>query len=453
MNPGHRIDTDPAHDVPEDQERLGLAEFALRHAISKNLTQVAASLTFTSVLGIVPLLAVILALFTAFPLFDDFRLALEEFLAANLMPPAVSANVMAYLNLFAAKASGLTAAGTLALVVTSIMLLRTIDEALNAIWQVERQRPLGQRILVYWAILSLGPVLIGASLWASSVLAQQSASVLEHVPLATTLTLTLLPLAASVLGFTGLFMAVPNCRVRWRDALAGGLFSAVALLLMRTGFAYYLSRFPSYTIIYGAFAILPIFLLWIYLSWLAVLSGATIAATLPALREHRRGAPPYPGDGLVHAMLTLHQLWQGQGQVPPGQTVRDIATRTGLSASQALAALQRLHALGYAAADDNKRESRWLLSCDPRTARLRPLVQALLLDLEQMPPADLPDLQRALAVVLADGDVRLEQLFDNPDALPTAPDSAWDCHAAPAEPSEKLPLSESARMGQNDRTR
>src|SRR5690606_38614562 len=147
--------------------------YAAQRAEEKKLAQVAASLTYTTVLSLVPMLAVVLSLFTAFPLFSEFRIALENFLASSVMPAVVSENVMGYLNQFAAKASGLTTVGGLVLIVTSVMLLRTIDEAFNDIWQVETRRPLRQRMLVYWALLSLGPILIGASLWALSMLARE----------------------------------------------------------------------------------------------------------------------------------------------------------------------------------------------------------------------------------------------------------------------------------------
>src|SRR5690606_22582326 len=171
-----------------------IARFALQRAGEKKLTQVASSLTFTTVLAIVPLLAVVLALFTAFPLFAEFRMALEGFLTSNLMPPSVSDNVMLYLNKFDAKPSGLTAIGSLFLIVTSIMLLMTIDEAFNDIWQVERQRPLRQRMLVYWAIISLGPILTGASLWATSVVARESIGRVSDLPSGFSLALSLIPL-------------------------------------------------------------------------------------------------------------------------------------------------------------------------------------------------------------------------------------------------------------------
>ncbi|MGO1767538.1 MAG: YihY family inner membrane protein, partial [Advenella sp.] len=147
--------------------------FGIQRLLRDKLTQVASSLTFTTVLAIVPMLAVILSLFTAFPLFTDFKVSLEEFLTHNLMPETVSETIMSYLNMFAQQASKLTAIGVGFLIVTSIMLMMTIDEVLNDIWNVTRRRPIGQRILVYWAILSLGPIFLGASLWTSSYIAQE----------------------------------------------------------------------------------------------------------------------------------------------------------------------------------------------------------------------------------------------------------------------------------------
>src|SRR5690554_6161809 len=199
-------------------------KYALKRADEKKLAQVAASLTYTTVLSLVPLLAVVLSLFTAFPLFADFRVALEGFLAGSLMPAVVSENVMSYLNQFAAKASGLTTIGGLALIVTSVMLFRTIDEAFNDIWQVETRRPLRQRILVYWALLSLGPILVGASLWALTVLARESMGLIGDMNGLANLSLSLLPLLLTGSGFSALFLTVPNRSVRWKDALIGGFF-------------------------------------------------------------------------------------------------------------------------------------------------------------------------------------------------------------------------------------
>lgn len=398
-----------------------IARFALHHAADKNLTQVAASLTFTTVLGIVPLLAVVLSLFTAFPLFDDFRVALENFLTANLMPPAVSANVMEYLNQFAAKASGLTAVGSLALIMTSILLIRTIDETLNNIWQVEHQRPIRQRVLVYWAIISLGPILTGASLWASSMLAQQSLSYIERWPASLGFMLSIVPLLLTGLGFTALFMGVPNARVYWKDAMAGGFGTAIVLELMRTGFAYYLSRFPSYTIIYGAFATVPIFLLWIYMSWLSILGGATVAATLPAIRQRRWDMRHYPGAVLVDAVSVIGSLWQTQGRTPPGRTAMQLSADIGLHQNELNHVLACLRDLGYVVNSEDDDNELWVLACDPRSAQLGPLVQALLIDEHQPRLRARPELSVAIAAVLAGSPVRLESLFEHPATLPQTP--------------------------------
>lgn len=395
-----------------------IARFALQRAAEKNLTQVAASLTFTTVLGIVPLLAVVLSLFTAFPLFADFRVALEQFLTGNLMPPAVSDSVMRYLNEFAAKASGLTAVGSLFLIVTSVMLIKTIDEAFNNIWQMERQRPVGQRILVYWAIISLGPVLLGASLWAWSVLARESLGYVGEIPDVLRFFLSYIPMLATGLGFTILFVGVPNRRVLWRDALAGGLGTAVVLEIMREGFAFYLTRFPSYTVIYGAFATLPIFLIWIYLSWLAILLGATVAATLPSLRQKRWAVQHYPGDRFADAMHVLQALWHARGGMPPGRSVRFLCAHLQLHPDELMPVLHALKDLGLAVNTESADADQWVLTCDPRSTTLDPLINALLLDRQQPGVLANPAIEQALAQSFRGQPVLLATLFDEPSAKP-----------------------------------
>lgn len=394
--------------------------FALQRASEKQLTQVAASLTFTTVLGIVPMLAVILSLFTAFPLFDEFRLALENFLATSLMPPSVSENIMQYLNQFAAKASGLTAIGSLALIVTSVLLIMTIDETLNNIWQVNQQRPLNRRILVYWAIISLGPILAGASLWATSLLANESLNRVGELPTLLNISLSAVPIIATGLGFTALFVGVPNRRVAWKDALFGGMGAAIVLEVMRLGFAYYLTRFPSYTIIYGAFATLPIFLLWIYLSWLAILLGATVAATLPAIRQRRWALHQYPGAPFVDAIQILEALWKSQSQPIPGLTINCLCEQLELHQDELTDVLKSLKRLGYVVNTQRDKTEFWVLACDQREATLKPLVDALLLAYDQPGIQQQPRLLEALALTLTHPGVLLTTLFDQPSTPPTA---------------------------------
>ncbi|MFA7436742.1 YihY family inner membrane protein [Castellaniella sp.] len=360
---------------------LDILKFTLEFAARRKLTQVASSLTFTTVLAIVPLLAVVLALFTAFPLFGEFRHSLEAFLADSLLPPSVSDTIVTYLNQFAAQASGLTAVGGAFLVVTSILLIMTIDEAFNDIWRVARQRPLRQRLLVYWASISLGPLLVGASLWASAVVMRESLGYIAALPDTFMLLLTLVPFLVSVLGFTALYVFVPNCRVQWRDALAGGLGATVVLSIMKGAFTWYLTQFPSYTVIYGAFATLPIFLLWIYLSWLVILMGATVASLLPALRLRSRSLQHQRGAGILRALDILQALWLARDGNPPGLDLASLEAQLQLHPDDLDKVLNALRESGYAVpvADSDH----WVLACNPASTDITPAVERLLLDTRQ----------------------------------------------------------------------
>jgi membrane protein len=258
-------------------------------AINDNLLQVSSSLAFATILAIVPLLAVTLSLMTAFPIFAQFEQALQTFLREQLMPDEFSATVMQYLDDFVNKASSLSTIGGAFLLVTAILVIMSIDDALNGIWHVQKQRPLGQRLLIYWAVLTLGPVILGASLWASSTMFQQaialdSANILSPRQLLT----AWLPMLIGWVGCTLLYVTVPNCRVKVWHAICGAFICSLLFLAIKWGIGVYLAQFPTYTIIYGAFSVLPAFLLWVYLSWLAFLAGAIIAANLPGQLEHNR---------------------------------------------------------------------------------------------------------------------------------------------------------------------
>lgn len=398
---------------------LEALRFTLDFASHRKLTQVAASLTFTTVLAIVPLLAVVLALFTAFPLFARFHQALEAFLSESLLPPSVSNTVMGYLNQFAAQASGLTAVGGAFLVVTSILLIMTIDEAFNEIWNVVRQRPLRQRLLVYWAIISLGPILVGASLWASSILARESLGYIGSLPEWLRLLLSLVPFVVSTMGFTALFMFVPNCRVLWRDALMGGLGTALVLTLMKGAFTWYLTRFPSYTVIYGAFATLPIFLLWIYVSWLVVLMGATVASLLPALRLHRWTLQRRVGEQIADALRVLNILGRARNGRPPGRSLTFMARHLRVHPDLLHEILTALRELGYVVPAPEGEH--WVLACDPSTTDTGELTDRLLIDRNQ--PGLTPTVARALADTLNGAPPTLQALFDSDASSPLEDDA------------------------------
>ncbi len=386
---------------------LEILSFTMLFAAQRKLTQVAASLTFTTVLAIVPLLAVVLALFTAFPLFAQFHQALENFLSESLLPPAVAANIMQYLNQFASQASGLTAVGGAFLVVTSIMLIMTIDGAFNEIWNVQRQRPMQQRLLIYWAIISLGPIFSGASIWASATLLRESLGYVADLPEIVSIALRLMPFFIAILSFTALYMFVPNCKVNWRDALYGGVGASVVLSIMKAGFTWYLTKFPSYTIIYGAFAVLPIFLLWLYLSWLVILMGATIASLLPALRLHIQISRHFAGKQMLDSLIILQMLWAKRNQQPAGCQKSDLEAELRIHPEQLEIILGNLRALSYAvpAADSDN----WVMTCDPEQKKLGQLFDKLLLDRSQ--PGFTPKFRQALSAILQDQDPTLDEVF------------------------------------------
>lgn len=375
-----------------------VVRFSAERASEEKLLQVASSLTFTTVLAIVPMLAVVLSLFTAFPVFQEFRVALEDFLTNSLMPPSVSDNIMDYLNQFARQASRLTAIGGAFLLITSLLLIMTIDKAFNDIWHVTRQRPLRQRALVYWAIITLGPVVAGASLWATSFVARESLGLVQDVPEAVSVAVSFIPLVLTALGFAALFVMVPNREVLWRDALVGGCVTAIVLEIMKSAFAYYLTRFPTYTIIYGAFATLPIFLLWIYLSWLAVLLGAILASSAPLIRLGRWEINRYPGAPFVDAVDALRTLRQAQTANPPGLPANLLAAQLRLHQDELNEVLETLAEMGLATRSP---EGLWVLTCDARKTSMEPVVDRFLLDRGQPRVRNDPEILRVASAVIS----------------------------------------------------
>jgi len=317
-----------------------LARFAVRRSREDRIAQVAGSLTFTTLLSLVPLATVAFALFTAFPIFASFQNSLQAFLADHLMPSQINSQIFRYLNQFASKARGLTTMGMIVLVVTSVMTMMTVESAFNLIWRVRKSRPLAQRVLVYWSILTLGPILIGVSLSISSYLFTRSFALAtgQHVSGLFDWTLAGATLPLTALAFTMLYVYLPNCRVQWRDAVVGGIAAAVAFECAKRGFGYYVRRIPTYTAVYGAFAAAPMFLLWMYLSWFITLVGAMITSALPEIRTGRFDRPRFAGSDLLDALELLARLAHALDAGQPGRTAdqlaqmlrRDLATVTRL---------------------------------------------------------------------------------------------------------------------------
>lgn len=254
----------------------------------------ASSLTFTTILALVPFVTVALALFTAFPIFGELQVVLRRWLVDSLVPDSISRQVLGYLTQFAAQASRLGVAGFSILLVTALALILTIDRTLNNIWRVRRLRPLGQRVLIYWAAITLGPVVLGASLALTSYVMSASGGLVRAVPDGLRLLFDSIEFLVLALGMAALYHYVPNTPVKWRHAWAGGLFVAVCIELAKKVLAIYLGKVPTYSVVYGTFATLPILLVWIYVAWVIVLLGAVVAAYLPSLLAGvaRRGTVP-----------------------------------------------------------------------------------------------------------------------------------------------------------------
>jgi membrane protein len=267
-----------------------LTRITIQRARKERLPQVAGSLTFTTLLSIVPLLAASFALFTHFPAFRRFRDAIQEFLLSRLLPADIARTVLKYLNQFAANASGLTWVGSLLLLCTAVAMLLTVENALNQMWEVRRNRPLFRRVGLYLLMLAVGPPVLGLSLWASAHVLGASLGWIGTLPAWLAFVLDLGPLLLGLAALTSMFYLVPNTPVRLRDAFAGGLLASLAFEFGKRGFAAYLAKVPTYKAVYGAFAAFPLFLLWVYFSWLVTLVAAMITANLARGRRGVKGS-------------------------------------------------------------------------------------------------------------------------------------------------------------------
>lgn len=381
--------------------------FAVRRAREVRLAQVAGGLTFTSTLSIVPLLAVALSVFAAFPLFAEYRQAIEKSLLRELLPPQIAATILRYLQDFAANAAGLTAWGLALLVLTALLMIHTVDRVLNDIWKVQARRSVLSRILVYWTLLTLGPLVIGASLSATSyVLALSDAPLPRALDLARA-ALDWLPFVIGGLALAALYVLVPNRRVDWHDALIGGFIASALGELLRWGFGAYI-RTGTVASIYGAFSAVPLFLLWVYLSWYALLFGAAIAATLPALRSTRFADERRAGNRFLTAVALLGTLLQArrQGADDGRMTVAALARAVRFAEEGVERLLVELERLSYVSRLDGAHAGKWLLTCDARAATLLPLFTRLAVDPANSLLAAQPELGRWLGEGLGAGWLR-----------------------------------------------
>ncbi len=349
------------------QDRLGLT---------------AGSLTFTTSLALVPFFTLVLAIFTAFPMFAKLQGLLQAWLVESLVPEHIARQVLGYLTQFTRQASRLGVAGLVVVVVTAVALVLTIDRTLNAIWRVRQPRPLAQRLLIYWAAITIGPVLLAASLAATSAILPWLGGAKAGSGLvgAVVDVLEFIVLSGAT---AAMYRYMPNTHVKWSHAWAGGLCVAIGIALAKQLLALYLKGVPTYSLVYGAFATVPILLVWIYLAWLIVLAGAVVTAHLPHLLAGRAGRSQAAGWGFELALESLRLLRRARSQAPHGMTAEAMARDLLVEPMHLEALLQTLRQLqwvGSMAAPGGGDEPVWVLLIEPEHTPIGPLAARLLIE-------------------------------------------------------------------------
>lgn len=327
--------------------------------------QLASSLTFTTLLSLVPLLTVTLTMASAFPAFSGLTGQIDDFIASHVLPDQIGKTVMRYVDQFSQRAGRLTLIGLAFLAATSFLTMLTIERAFNIIWRATLRRPLLQRVIVYWAILTLGPVLIGASVTMTSYLVTASLGIAKAVPMLGVITLWLVPFVLTVAAFTLLYYLVPARPIEIRHAVIGGLVAGILFELAKRGFAVYVSRVPTYTMVYGTFATFPIFLLWIYLSWLVTVLGAIVTANLPDYGVFEvRSNPPGMAFGEALSVLLILAEKHAKGVLCTTQQIAALARMQRERCEQMLGKLDSSGWVGRMEA------GRWALICAPDAIRV-----------------------------------------------------------------------------------
>jgi membrane protein len=338
------------------------------------LFQVAGSLTFTTLLALVPLLTVALTVFSAFPVFSEFATAIRNFVLANLVPAAAGKVVTVYTEQFAQNAGKLTALGMAILTVAAVMTTLTVDHTFNTIWRVRRPRPLVSRLLIYWGVLTIGPLLIGVSLYVTSWLLTRSMGLMGPSQ-AVSVVYRAVPLVFTVLAFSFLYRTVPNRPVAVSDALAGGVLAGLLFEAAKAAFGSYIRQVPMYKLVYGAFASIPIFLLWIYISWMIILAGAVFTAALPYLRGGVRVRKALGSEFLdaLHLLRLLNRA-HGEGRV---RSTYELRAGVRLPMEQCEGLLDRLAQAGWItrASGDG-----WVLARDAGEIRLAEVYRRFVFD-------------------------------------------------------------------------
>lgn len=293
---------------------LHFCRFLWRRFIEQRGLQTASSLAYVTLLSLVPLFTVMFGFIGGLPVFEKLSGEIQSFMFSNFVP-TFSEAIEQSLLVFSEKARQLTFTGTLVLVLIALMLIATIDDALNRVWHVKSRRSPPARFLVYWAVLTLGPLLVGAGLVSTSYLL--SLPLLDDVYSTFSLKarlLRIMPFISTSIAFTLLYILVPNCYVNKRHALISGVIAAILFELAKFGFGIYVTAMPTYQAIYGAIAAIPIFLIWIYLSWVVLILGAHINYCLSNFDQQDFMSGSGGDWDLTHVYRIIGELWLAQKQ-------------------------------------------------------------------------------------------------------------------------------------------
>ena len=264
---------------------LSLAKEIWEHNRGQNIKQIAASLSFTTTLSMVPMITIATMLIGYLPSVIQIKNAFKSWLLETYMPGGINQQVFIYLDQFSSQARGLTYVGLVGLIITTIMTLAVIEGAFNQIFKVTASRPFYKKIIIYSAATILGPILLGFGIYLSGVLFSASEGWISAVSIGFQVVATIAPICLAILVYAVVYKILPYAKILWRDAFTGALVAALAFELMKFGFALFLSHTAFYKTVYGAFAIFPLGLTWIYLTWWITLTGAVIVANLPDIRS------------------------------------------------------------------------------------------------------------------------------------------------------------------------
>jgi membrane protein len=279
--------------------------FLWHRMVALRLPQLAGSLSYTTVLSMVPLLVIVLSILTVLPQFQGFQKEIQDFMTENLMPARMSKTVMQQITIFTQSSARLSLVGGAFLIFSSLTTMAIIDRAFDDIWQIKKRATFRANVAIYWAVLTLGPFVFGGALLLINWLVRS----LSAFAFVSSFLGVVLPFILSTVIFAALYVFVPKRRVRWHDALVGGAIAAVIFSVLTHTFSAVFKSFSGYAVLYGAFSIIPAFFLWLYVFWWGVLFGAGITANLPILKYERWRKETRVGYRLSEALMLLYQLY------------------------------------------------------------------------------------------------------------------------------------------------